>query len=378
MIFFLGLILILTNSFEISAYPLIQPRNPNNGTDYSDNTTAWVDAPNIRGTSDLLLSCLTTLALCAWTAYHPNIHPKTNFFHTSFCRLKWMTVAIFAPELVLLCAWDQRWTAQILKRDINTIGAATSVSVSLNDVKPTVESRISSKVETNESSGGTEIELGVNQGQTPIEQHSSPTKNADYSSTKSFAPWTNEQAFFAICGGFAVDSTTFWPQKRLTFTPDGLIELAKLGLLPDVSAATVTDKSKADTGAKVLVCVQVGWFLIQSLARLAQHLPLTLLEVHVLAHVACAFLMYFLWLDKPYDAGHPIICQDERVRDMAALFAVDSGYYKRHWGQWTDESVQGPQPVIDIPHIPIQAITPERNDPRQQNHRRSAGSKLVR
>ena len=330
MIFLLGVIFISSNFFEISAYPLIQPRNPNNDSDYSNNTTPWVNAPKTRGTSDLLLSCLTTLALCAWTAYHPNVHPKTGFVGSSFRRLKWMIVAIFVPEWVLYCAWDQKWTAQILRKDINTLSAATGTSgkapAPVNGAQPAAENRASSEVEAIGPPGEPEVESEAHQGETPIEAHSSPMEYAEYSVRKDFTPWTTQQAFFAVCGGFAVDSSTFWPQQRLTFTPDGLLELAKLGLLPDVSAATVADKSKADTGAKALVCLQAGWFLIQTLARLAQRLPVTLLEVHVLAHVVCAFLMYFLWLEKPYDAGHPIICEDERVRDIAALFAVDSGY----------------------------------------------------
>lgn len=355
MIFLVGVIFISSNFFEISAYPLIQPRNLNNDSSYSNNTTAWVNAPKTRGTSDLLLSCLTTLALCAWTAYHPNIHPKTGFLGASFRRLKWMIVAIFLPEWVLYCAWDQRWTAQILRKDINTLSAATDASgkapAPVNGARPAAENRASSDVEAIGPPGEPEIESEAHQGETPIETHSSPMEHAEYSVTKDFTPWTTQQAFFAVCGGFAVDSSTFWPQQRLTFTPDGLIELARLGLLPDVSAATVADKSKADTGAKALVCIQAGWFLIQTLARLAQRLPVTLLEVHVLAHVVCAFLMYFLWLEKPYDAGHPIVYGGERVRDIAALFAVDSGYSERHRESPTDELTSTRRSSIDIRHI---------------------------
>lgn len=33
--------------------------------------------------------------------------------------------------------------------------------------------------------------------------------------------------------------------------------------------------------------------------------------------------MYWVWLEKPYHAGRLILCQDERVKDLVALFAVD-------------------------------------------------------
>ncbi len=134
--------------------------------------------------------------------------------------------------------------------------------------------------------------------------------------------WTLQDAFFALSGGFAVDSTSFWPCSRLTFTYAGIIKLAELELLPEISSAAISDKSKADIIAKVIVCLQASWFLIQSIARLCQGLPITLLEIHVLTHVACAFGMYILWLDKPYSVEYPIMLSDEATVDMAALFAL--------------------------------------------------------
>jgi hypothetical protein len=134
--------------------------------------------------------------------------------------------------------------------------------------------------------------------------------------------WTMEQAFFAISGGFAVDSSSFSPHSRLTFTSEGIVLLAQLGLLPNETPETVNDKSKADYVAKALVCIQATWFFVQCIGRLAQKLPLTLLELHVLAHVLCALVMYVLWIRKPYDVASPILCRDERVVDLAALFGL--------------------------------------------------------
>ena len=113
---------------------------------------------------------------------------------------------------------------------------------------------------------------------------------------KRFVPWTTQQAFFAISGGLAVDASHFWTDQRLTFTPQGLLQLANMDLLPAVPLEEVKDKSKADGFSKFLVCMQAAWFAIQSLVRLIQGLPLTLLEIHTLTHVACAFGMYAFWL----------------------------------------------------------------------------------
>ena len=137
--------------------------------------------------------------------------------------------------------------------------------------------------------------------------------------------WTTEDAFFAVIGGYAVRSDTFWPSwdsETLTFTHIGIIELARLGLLTKADPETVSDKSKADVITKVIVCIQASWYLFQCIARAIQGLSVTLLEVHVLAHVACTFVMYYFWFYKPYNVDHPVLLTDERVVDLAALFAV--------------------------------------------------------
>jgi hypothetical protein len=99
-------------------FPLIAARNISNTT---ETISGWTEAPNSRGTFDLLLGCLTSLALCAWTAYHPNIHPDHGIWRTLKRRLLWMVVAVFVPEIVLFCAWEQWWVARKLRDDVNNI-----------------------------------------------------------------------------------------------------------------------------------------------------------------------------------------------------------------------------------------------------------------
>ena len=56
-----------------------------------------------RGTFDLLLSSLTTLLLCAWTAYHSNVRNDQSKWKKLQRRAKWTMIAIFVPEFVSLC-----------------------------------------------------------------------------------------------------------------------------------------------------------------------------------------------------------------------------------------------------------------------------------
>ena len=67
----------------------------------------------------------------------------------------------------------------------------------------------------------------------------------------------------------------------------------------NLSEQDIMDKSKADGLAKTLVCVQALWFCAQCISRVAQRLPITLLELNAFAHSLCALLVYLLWWHKP-------------------------------------------------------------------------------
>ncbi|KAH7138838.1 hypothetical protein B0J11DRAFT_515434 [Dendryphion nanum] len=333
------------------------------------STVGWVEAPQVRGTFDLLLSCITTLSLCAWTAYHPNVHVARSEWRRWGHRVIWMLIAVFVPEIVLYCAWDQWWATRKLRDDINSIGEkafngsgvdGTDGEQNQCEVCHTSSVPLTGDPESEEGSTGNAVES------TPTQSTSShATRSSDFNTlpthtvprTKVERPypspspdnssilrrlrakfrkrssndpkppletpiWTSSVASFALSGGFAVP-TSFHPRHTsLTLTPPALIQLARLGLLPNETPESIADKSKADIFAKALVCIQAGWFLLQCIARTAKHLPLSLLEVHVLTHVLCAFAMYILWIDKPYDVGNPVMIRDEQVHDLAALWSL--------------------------------------------------------
>lgn len=75
----------------------------------NDIAPRCVPEPIGRGTWSLLYSCVFTLALCVWTAVHPNIpaqdEGKWRRTHIFGRRLKWVVIALFAPEVILYIAW---------------------------------------------------------------------------------------------------------------------------------------------------------------------------------------------------------------------------------------------------------------------------------
>jgi len=143
------------------------------------------------------------------------------------------------------------------------------------------------------------------------------------STTQSLIPilWTITHGFYGGMGGFAIDvehaddryTTLFRGAKRLTLTAKGVTLLAQCGYAPEISVDDIKDKNKADGLAKFLVCIQAGWMIVQVISRTATGLPSTLLEVHVVAHVFCAMIMYVLWWHKPWQVVSPTILTGDWV-----------------------------------------------------------------
>ena len=52
--------------------------------------------------------------------------------------------------------------------------------------------------------------------------------------------------------------------------------------------------------------------LVQAVARYADDLPITLLELNTITHVVCTLCMYLLWLKKPQDVGTPTTIYDRQ------------------------------------------------------------------
>lgn len=81
----------------------------------------WIGGPSERGSFDILWTCLATLALCAWTAVHPNILPAPSTARTMIQRLGMMVVAIIFPELIISAAWRQLRLSQWLCSEVNRL-----------------------------------------------------------------------------------------------------------------------------------------------------------------------------------------------------------------------------------------------------------------
>ncbi|KAG2075354.1 hypothetical protein BDR04DRAFT_1126255 [Suillus decipiens] len=118
--------------------------------------------------------------------------------------------------------------------------------------------------------------------------------------------WTLTHGFLACMGGFVLyvdggPQATLTPKELLRFVREGSVEM------PVVTKADIEDRSKGDVLSKCVAILQLVWFLTQLIARYAQNLPVTLLEIDTLGIAALACISYGLWLKKPKDIGRPYI-----------------------------------------------------------------------
>lgn len=79
----------------------------------------WTAGPPGRGTLNILWTCISTLALCVWTAVHPNIKPSVGLNSSYFARAGMMLLAIVFPEHILSTAWSQYRSARMTCSIVN-------------------------------------------------------------------------------------------------------------------------------------------------------------------------------------------------------------------------------------------------------------------
>jgi hypothetical protein len=210
----------------------------------SGRIAGWVDQPSVRGTWDIVWTCLITTFICTYSLLCLNIPaPQDTTWTLIRRRLFWMVFAVFAPEIVLTYAAGQ-W------------------------------SRAKHSVEAFHASG--------------------------------YREWTLQLAFFADMGGFFLHCPGCDEGFPLNAKQLNWLVVQRVIPYPETTAEEVGDKSKQDRLAKFITTFQISYLVIQCIGRLAQGLTVTTLELNTLAIVVCSLMTAFTWLHKPSDVSTAI------------------------------------------------------------------------
>ncbi|KAF7981936.1 hypothetical protein HWV62_30713 [Athelia sp. TMB] len=307
-----------------------------------------------RSLYSIVQTCAATIFACVWVAVHRNIPaPKTKVKYSSNRARKaaqWLwskicdqrqSVIVFLVTL-LAPEWILAWAAQQALR-------ARELATELEDARMEAKKRWEeshpefakepgaeeAKDEENRSTGvslrsSSEDELLLIEKRAASSSTSDslathPEDQSEWTRARSLGKldqsWTIALAFFVIMGGYHAynEDGPLYP-----LSPDAVVSLVRDGKLIPPTTEELSDKSKGDVLSKGVAILQTFWFVVQCVARLAEHLPLTNLEVMTLAYTVMTVAMYIAWWHKPLNVScairTPAVSVSTKVDDLNAAW----------------------------------------------------------
>ena len=248
------------SGFQSHAAPLVSllAESSTNAT-ISTQALACICPGDQRTIWDILWGCLATIFACSWVSVHPNIPgPNESSWRIFLRRLELMFWVVTAPEMIITWAFRQWSGARHLKK-IYKGGQMYQIYPQILNYKI----------------------LTLDRG------------------------WTKTHGHFIQMGGFMLFDGDI---PKGVLTPEIFSELLTAGKIefPTLTVEEIEDRSKADGFSKTIALGQTLWFVAQCIARRAQHLDLTLVELLTLSLAVLNGVIYFLWWNKPMDVRCPV------------------------------------------------------------------------
>ncbi|KIJ10181.1 hypothetical protein PAXINDRAFT_172231 [Paxillus involutus ATCC 200175] len=112
--------------------------------------------------------------------------------------------------------------------------------------------------------------------------------------------WTRTHGFFALMGGFVLqDGVERTALAHRYYSPDLYRLKTKEIMNPRITKKQISGRSKSDGLGNTILVLQLSWFILQVVARAANKLTITLLEVDTLALAILSIPLFFFWWSKP-------------------------------------------------------------------------------
>ncbi|KAJ9602090.1 hypothetical protein H2200_013450 [Cladophialophora chaetospira] len=310
-----------------------------NSDDGSKDFLPWQDSPNVRGTMDIIWTCVFTILVCVWTVVHMNVPAPPNTDTTVklwLRRLKWVGNCCMVPEIVLLLAAGQWSFARVCWREMRQILAEQDeeYKVESGELQPkavscSTPSLTHPALESKSEDGKQEMSRPKLRRSETFEQ---------YQKRESDERWTLRHAFYANMGGFRLQDKTgrtfLVSAKHINY-----LVRQKYIALPSITPLEINDRSKSDSLAKFLAIMQVGWLAVQVVARTIQNLETTLLEITTLSFIVCTIGTFIAWFRKPYDVQTFVLLNmpNHAVGDINLKFTQKDGTERDLLGQYIAE-----------------------------------------
>ncbi|KUJ13030.1 uncharacterized protein LY89DRAFT_673130 [Mollisia scopiformis] len=305
----------------------------------TEHTGSWVPEPTTRGTFSLVSSCVITLSLCVWSCVHLNLPEHNGERKHIWRKIGWVVVGSLVPEIVVFTAWYQRHEAKKMLYFMMDQCGQDHPELFFHRLDRW-RKRFSSNYRNKATASSDE----------PPSENSHEKKSTHPASKTT---WTLTHGFYAIMGGFAIDGSTaeipFIPEGRdkLILTKRGIMISLTLGYIDEfsnISVGNIRDKGKSSSVAKCLIAMQTLWFCTQLVGRLAQSLPISLLELNTFAHGICTLFAIYFWWEKPQDIEQPTLLSLNRIQPLCAFLWMHSNV-SREQHSHTVEALRWRAPV---------------------------------
>ncbi|KAJ6481033.1 hypothetical protein C8R45DRAFT_1100594 [Mycena sanguinolenta] len=139
--------------------------------------------------------------------------------------------------------------------------------------------------------------------------------------------FSTTHGFFFCMGGLV--SWVGYPVATTEQLQDAALGSEFQEAIRNVNAEEITDRGKGNVLSKAVALVQGLWFVLQSLARVHQHITVTQLEVATLAFAVVNIFIWLLWWDKPIDVQRPIVVGPPTLPNTQARALVQLSIFHR-------------------------------------------------
>jgi hypothetical protein len=293
---------------------------------------SWIPNPQGRGTLGIVWPCLITTLLSAWIALHMNVHQTDRpQWRRLLKKLFFIIITIYAPELTLSYAAIQLLHARNLRFYVNNL------KVKLWRDSPAIRERSSKE----------------------SAHHCCPIANGQVS-LEDEEMWTLEHGFFAYMGGIALkmsdalrEQTSPSNGDAISLTSAGVRLLSRHQMLPSISTKTIRNKTNPGYLLQFIVLFQNLWMLLQTISRLTNDLPITLLEITALAQVFGSMVIYVVWWRKPRDIRDPIMIDLTECPTCLKILQRNN-FSERHVTNCLPEDS-----ILDLLHGKVKITVPE-------------------
>ncbi|KAI3603596.1 hypothetical protein WG66_006077 [Moniliophthora roreri] len=283
-----------------------------NGSSLFDPVTGeCININGCRTTTSILWSCLSVILICTWVAIHPNI-PRvgTHSAVVVYKNIEHMVIAILAPEIIILWAMRQWYSAKEIAKQFKRYGWGMSYAFfvvmggfALYDGDTFCGSLWNDNQDVYPSTFWEYYRVCNYEGKSPNDNWDK-CQNEYQKKAKEYT----EPIRMHLQKVHSPQKQTLMSNAAENGTPEQscLLEyLLQKGYIT-LTEDEIKDKSHADFIAKSIALIQTTWFILQVAARVAEGLAITELEIITVGFALLNFGTYIFWWNKPLRIQYPV------------------------------------------------------------------------